>query len=197
MSLQTAELLLVDVPIVLVLARIGQWPQLFEQLGVAPVVSLHAQAEIREAWAADVAGADLVDAEGLTVQPPAPADDIEALTRAGQHWRALGAGWRQGSEGPTRSISLAGAVVAAINHGIPLLSHDFRAWDLVKNPNRARRLTLVGLADVFGLACQRGVTGTDQAWSWYETAVGLGAGQQPTWPVGERARFEALLGTRP
>src|SRR5262245_32643035 len=123
----SAKRTLVDVPILLGVASVDWLAEFRRILPSSLVVSQNAPAELREAWLAGAPGSDRIDPDELTVLAPAGSGNANELITAGQAWRALGTAWRRPGERRHRSDSLAAALVAAVNLGVPLLSHDPRA----------------------------------------------------------------------
>lgn len=174
---------ILDGPVVLGIAATGRWPDFLRLIPAPTFVSQNTPAEIREAWVEGVSGAEVVNLDGLVVLPVAdPADAAQAIQR-GREWRALGETWRPTGMSAVRANALAASVVTAIERGIRLVSHDPLAWNLVYRRHRARKLSLLGLADILTSAAREGRITAVEAWAAYCEITASEAGQQPDWPV--------------
>lgn len=187
--------MLLDGPIILGIAATGRWPAFLRLMPGPVVVSQNTPAEIGAAWIAGVRGADAVNVDDLVVLPVAdPADPARAIQR-GREWRALGETWRATGVSGARSIALAASVVTAIERGIPLVSHDRLAWDLVHRRHRARKLSLLGLVEVLLPAARAGSVTPTEAWATYCEIAVSGASEQPGWPVSTPDKAFVALAT--
>lgn len=188
--------MILDGPVILGIAAAGRWPDLLRLMPAPILVSQNTPAEIREAWVAGVRGADAVNLDELVVLPVAdPADPAQAMLR-GREWRALGEAWRATGVSAVRAIAIAASVVTAIERGIPLVSHDRLAWDLVQRQHRARKLHVLGLADILVSAAARGLIAPAEAWAAYCEIAAAGAGEQPAWPTSTSHQAFLALATR-
>lgn len=191
-----AAALILDGPIILGIAATGRWPALLRLFPELTFVSQNTQAEIREAWIAGVPGGDAINLDELVVLPVADTADPARAIQRGREWRALGETWRATGVSAARAIALAASVVTAIERGIPLVSHDRFAWGLVERQHRARKLPLLGLADLLAPAAIGGRMTPLEAWAAYCEIAIAGPGEQPGWSVSTSERAFMALATQ-
>ena len=177
---------LVDGPVLLGMAAVGEWPRLVECLGGSPVVAQNTPAELRAAWAASQPGSDAIDEAQLTVMsmPSAlPNGQDPALT-----WKPLALAWQDPVISELRGNGLAAGFVTAYAANVPFLSNAPEAWRALKT--RFAKMQILGVVECLHAGVQAGRFDAETAWRLYVRIAQAGAGAQPGWRISEsRPRF--------
>lgn len=181
-----ADLLIVDVPLVVGLEAVGLRTTVLPHFGARVRTGPRAGGELLDWRAGGAAGAD-IEAPDLPrpvgVTPPGRSD--AQLREIAETTAALGRAWLGPLTSEIRARSLATAYAAAAQHGIPIATNALEVWRIA----RAR----AGLAGTAGLVAGTaelllylvgcGVMEPDAAWDAYGSLVETIAGTTPGWPL--------------
>lgn|GEM_PF-5763097 len=187
-------LVLIDGPLLIGLAASGDLATVDVWFDGRLRVSQNTPAEIRDAWANGVPGADL-DTDAQVVAVADAGDDVATQTALGRQWRTLADMWRQGSMSEGRARGLATSFVTAKHRNIPLLTHHEQAW-VAAAPSSGvpRRVQIGGIVEVALVGVKAAAIDPASAWELYSRVASTAAGFQPEWKMARRGDFLGWAG---
>lgn len=196
-----ADLLIVDVPLVIGLEAIGLRKTVFTHFGRRARTGPRAGGELLEWRARGTAGAEL---EAPDLPSPLGIADLGTtdakLRDIAEAAAALGRAWAGFGVSEIRARSLATAYTAAARHGVPIATNAVEVWRISRGrPVLAGTTGLVGgTAELMLYLVDCGELEPEEAWESYRSLVGTIAGFTPGWslhptPQADRTR-ETFLG---
>lgn len=196
-----ADLLIVDVPMVVGLEVIGLRATVLTHLGKRARTGPRAGGELLDWRAGGTAGADLEAPElpsPLGIAEPGRSDT--ELREIAETTVALGRAWAGPGVSEIRARSLATAYAAAARHGVPIATNALEVWRISRGRTGLAGTTglVGGTAELMLYLVSCGALEPEEAWVAYRSLAGTIAGFTPGWslhpaPEADRTR-EAFLG---